>query len=153
MRLALLLADYATVAEGKLFISGGGWSNTGPGPVSGWMVSTLGVPYDRTNTQLRVTFRLVNQDGQPFTFLKDDQSVPVIVEADLEVGRPPGMRKGGEFLVPFVFPFGPLDLTPGQRFEWTVSVGDEKHDDWRLPFDVRPLPPGFVLPGAGITGF
>jgi len=28
----MMLADYAQIADGKLFISGGGWSICGPGP-------------------------------------------------------------------------------------------------------------------------
>src|SRR6267154_2812745 len=33
MRATMMLADYAQIADGKLFISGGGWSTCGPGPV------------------------------------------------------------------------------------------------------------------------
>ena len=31
MRVTMMLADHAQVADGKLFISGGGWSYSGPG--------------------------------------------------------------------------------------------------------------------------
>jgi hypothetical protein len=34
MRATMMLADYAQIADGKLFISGGGWSTCGPWQLS-----------------------------------------------------------------------------------------------------------------------
>ena len=46
VRAWMLLADYAVVADGKLYVSGGGWSVTSPGAPSA-IAMKLDVPWDR----------------------------------------------------------------------------------------------------------
>jgi len=68
VRATLLLADHAVVAEGKLYINGGGWSVTSPGAPSAIAVK-LDVPWDRTNQRLHLRLRLIGQDGEQVTVL------------------------------------------------------------------------------------
>jgi hypothetical protein len=35
---------------------------------------------------------------------------------------------------------GPLPLPPGGRYEWRLSINQESHEDWRLPFSTRSVP-------------
>ena len=65
MRVTLMLADSAQVADGKLFyILGGGWSITGP-PAPSAIALLVEVPWDQTNRRLEWRFELVDSDGYP----------------------------------------------------------------------------------------
>jgi hypothetical protein len=50
MKVTGILCDYAVVADGKLYISGGGWNVTGPEPSQSAIALLFEVPWDRTNT-------------------------------------------------------------------------------------------------------
>ena len=53
MKATLMLADYATVSDGKLSIVGGGWSVTGPEPVPFGIALLIQVPWDQANSGTR----------------------------------------------------------------------------------------------------
>lgn len=95
---SLMIANHAETREGLLYLSGGGWSDhwrgtaasnqPGQGPVShfGIAVSIL-VGWNETNRRHRVDIRVESEDGgDPLAK----------VEADLEMGRPPGAAVGGD---------------------------------------------------------
>ena len=65
MRATMMLADYAQIADGKLFISGGGWSTCGPGPTPCAVVAIFHVPWQETNEKVSFTLRLIDEDGRP----------------------------------------------------------------------------------------
>src|SRR6202012_4382160 len=52
MRVTMMLADHAQVADGKLFISGGGWSVCGPGPVACGVAVLFHIPWQHTNEKI-----------------------------------------------------------------------------------------------------
>jgi hypothetical protein len=143
VRATLLLADHAVVAEGKLYISGGGWSVTSPGAPSAIAVK-LDVPWDRTNQRLQLTLRLVGQDGEPVIVPGPDSPQPVEITAQAEVGRPAGLAHGADIDFPLAFQIGPLPLHPGQRYQWVLDIDGETRDDWRLAFSTRPTSAGPV---------
>ena len=141
MRATLLLADHAVVADGKLYINGGGWSvTTGGGPSA--IAVKLDVPWDRTNQRLQLRLRLVGQDGEPVTVEGPDGSQPVEISAEAEVGRPAGLAHGADIDFPLAFLIGPLPLQPGQRYQWVLYIDGETREDWRLTFSTRPAPSG-----------
>jgi hypothetical protein len=92
----LLLADHAEAVNGKLYVMGAGWTNVSrpPRPAPDAMpithfgvgVSVL-VPWTQTNNRHHLIVRIESEDGEP---------VLGRVEADLEVGRPPGLRHGSD---------------------------------------------------------
>ena len=141
MRVTLLLADYAVVADGKLFVSGGGWSVTTPGAPSA-IAMKLDVPWDRANSQLHLRLRLIGQDGEPVVFPGPEGPQPVEINGDVEVGRPPGVLPGADLDFPLVFQIGPLPLQPGQRYEWVLDIDGVTEADWHLTFSTRAAPPG-----------
>ena len=53
MRATMMLADYAQVADGKLFISGAGWSTCAPGPAPCSVAVIFHVPWPVSYTHLR----------------------------------------------------------------------------------------------------
>ena len=141
MRATLLLADHAVVADGKLYISGGGWSVTSPGAPSAIAVK-LDVPWDRANQQLHLRLRLIGQDGDPVLFAGPSGPQAVEITADAEIGRPEGLPLGADIDFPMAFQLGPLPIEPGQRYQWVLDIDGETHQDWHLTFTTRPAEPG-----------
>ncbi len=64
MRATMMLADYAQIADGKLFISGGGWSTCGPGPTPCAVVAIFHVPWQETDEKVSFALRLIDEDGR-----------------------------------------------------------------------------------------
>lgn len=133
----MLLCDHAVVAEGKLYINGGGWSITGPAPAPSALAIKVEVPWDRTNTPIPIVIRLIGEDGEPVLQDVDGSPVPVEVQAKFEVGRPPGLQPGSSIDLPIAINIPPLQLEPGRRFSWELSIDDEKREDWYLSFATR----------------
>jgi uncharacterized protein DUF6941 len=92
----VLLADHAEAVNGKLYVSGAGWTdyNRAPTPAGapappthfGIGVSTL-IPWTETNRRHHMVLRIESEDGDP---------VLGTVETDLEMGRPPGLPPGSD---------------------------------------------------------
>ena len=59
----MTLADHAQVADGKLFISGGGWSACGPGPAPCAVAVIFHVPWQETGERVSFTLRPVHEHG------------------------------------------------------------------------------------------
>ena len=141
MKVTLLLADHAEVAEGKLFINGGGWTVTGPDPIPFGIAMYIEVPWDRANTKHTFQLELVDADGQPVTVETDDGEQPITGSGEFEVTRPLGIKAGTPLPIPMALNFAPLPLPPGGRFEWRLSINGETDEDWRLSFSTRPRGP------------
>ncbi|HXG75169.1 MAG TPA: hypothetical protein VNJ53_01230 [Gaiellaceae bacterium] len=137
MKATILLADYAVVADGKLTIVGGGWSQTGPEPVPFGIALLIQVPWDQANTPHTFQVELVDADGAPVSFETDEgEEQPVAFGGDFEVGRPPGIKPGTPLDFPVAVNSTPLPLEPG-RYEWRLTIDGESRSDWTLPFTVR----------------
>jgi hypothetical protein len=138
MRVTMMLCDHAQVAEGKLYISGGGWSVTGPGPAPSAVALKIDVPWDRTNRRVSMLLRLLDEDGQPVTQEGRTGPEPVQFGGEFEVGRPPGLKAGAPIDVPLAMNVPPLQLAPGRRFTWELQLDGVTHPDWQLSFSTRP---------------
>jgi hypothetical protein len=144
-----MIANHAETREGLLYLSGGGWSDhwraavpanmPGQGPVSHFGIAvTILVGWTETNRHHRVEIRVENEDGgEPLAK----------VEADLEMGRPPGAALGGDqrammaLNVDTVFP-----AAGGYRIVAEMPAHDEAKS---VSFRVHDQPiPGQALPGA-----
>jgi Family of unknown function (DUF6941) len=139
MKVTMLLADYANVADGKLTVVGGGWSLTGPDPVPFGIAILVHVPWDQANQRHVLRLELLDADGAPVLVETDDGDEPVVFfdDVEFEVGRPAGLKPGTALEFPLAVNSAPLPLEPGQRYEWRLSLDGETDDDWRLPFTVR----------------
>lgn len=140
----MMLCDHAQVAGGKLFISGGGWSVTTTPTQNSAVALLIRVPWGEANRKIKFALQLFDTDGAPVT-QPGPSGAPVAVaaEGELEVGRPPGLAEGTSLDVPFALNIPPLLLQPNQRFVWVLKLGEESHEDWRLPFQTR---------GIGVSG-
>jgi hypothetical protein len=139
VKVTMLLADFAQVADGKLTVVGGGWSLTGPEQVPFGIALLIQVPWDRANQRHVMRLELVDADGQPVLVDTDeDGEQPIVFFDDLpfEVGRPPGLKPGTYLDFPVAVNSAPLALEPG-LYVWRLTIDDEADPDWRLPFTVR----------------
>lgn len=131
-----MLADSAQVQGGKLFILGAGWSQT-TSPMS--LPSAIGmiitVPWDNTNRNIEFALSLYDSDGQPVIVQTGpDTRAPLEIRSGFQVGRPPNVKQGTEFHVPFAVALSPIPLQPDSHYEWRLKIGDEENPDWRITF-------------------
>ncbi len=141
MKVTMLLADYAQVADGKLTVVGGGWSLTGPDPTPFGIAILVHVPWDQANRRHTLRLELVDADGQPVTAPATEEgeeaAVVFLDDIEFEVGRPAGIKPGTPLELPLAVNSGPLALEPGCRYEWRLSIDGAGDEDWRLAFTVR----------------
>jgi len=139
VKLTLLLADWAEVLNGKLYVMGGGWTETGPQPVPAALAAILEVPWDETNRKHTVKFQLTDGDEQPVSVAGPMGAQRVEVAAEFEIGRPPGSTPGTSFNVPMALNLGALPLSPGKVYVWRCSIDDKVNETW-VTFRTRTTP-------------
>lgn len=135
-----MLADHAQVAEGKLFISGGGWSACGPGACPCAVAVIFHVPWQETGQKIAFSLRLIDEDGRAVIQPGAQDGLPVQVNGHFDARRRPGMTLGAEMNVPMSFNIV-LHLPPGGRYSWVLDVDGHADDSWRLPFETRQAEP------------
>lgn len=129
----LILCDAAQAESGKVHMLGAGWSFT-TSPTAPHAVAVLmKVPWDRANERLALRLFLLDSDGNGVAFMgPDGPSRPIGTEAEVEVGRPPGIAPGSMLDASFAITMPSLPLRPG-RYEWRLSFADQ---DFAAPFTV-----------------
>lgn len=122
----LILADAAQAAEGKVSMLGAGWSVTSSPAAPSAVVGLIKVPWDRANEKLPMRVQLVDEDGHPIVLPGPSGALDQAVEfrAQLEVGRPPGIKHGTPIDSSFAINVPALPLTPG-RYTWRLQLGDD----------------------------
>ena len=94
----LILADAAQVADGKLYLLGGGWdrlvANALPVTQPAGIAVGILVPWSETNSGRTLTLTVEDEDGGPVL-------PPIAVR--VEVGRPAGLAAGAEQRVLLAF--------------------------------------------------
>jgi hypothetical protein len=138
MKVAMMLADAAQAAEGKLYVLGGGWSVTGPEPSPFAIAMLVEVPWDLCNAKHKLRLELIDSDGEPVVVPTAAGEEPLFVEADFEVGRPPGVKPGTPMTMPVPINMGPQPIPPGGRYEWRLTIDGQAEEGWTLPFSTRP---------------
>lgn len=149
IRATLMLADAAQAADGKLYILGGGWNIIGPDPSPSAIAMYLDVSWDLTNVRHLWRLDLVDSDGAPVMIPTPLGDQALVLRGEFEVGRPVGVTPGSGLGVPLAINLGPLPLTPGRRYEWRLTIGEQSDEDWRLPFSTRAAPAGEGSSPAG----
>lgn len=138
VRVTMLLADFATVSDGKLTIVGGGWSVVGPDPHPYAIAIKIEVPWDRAAASHAMRLELVDADGRPVDVPSDEGWQPLVIEGEFETGRPEGVKPGTPLDFMVAFSIGPHPLPPGGRFEWRLAIDGETQEDWHVAFTTRP---------------
>jgi hypothetical protein len=139
MRVTMLLADAAQVAEGKLNILGGGWDVCGPGPAPMAIAVILEVPPSEARRKHTWSIVLVDQNGEPALLPADGQKSTVVIHGEIQRIRD---RKSPPTDEPvslrFVINMAPLPLEPGSSYAWRLSIDNKTRKDWQIPFRTRP---------------
>lgn len=132
----VILCQSAAVdgSVGTVHMLGAGWSVTGT-PTSAQAVALLiKVPWDRANQQLHIKVELVTEDGELVELPGPAGTQAIVAEADLEVGRPPGVAAGTPLDSAMALNFMPMPLQPG-RYQWRVDIAGTQQVE---SFAVRP---------------
>ena len=134
----MLLCDSAQAVGGKLYILGGGWTMLAKVQPRARMslAVKLSVPWSRANERIHVEAVLITDQGAEVMVAEDQ---PIRAEADLELGRPAGLRAGTPLDATFVMDFDGLELDVG-GYVWELKVNDQPAA--RTPFLVVPPPAG-----------
>src|SRR3984957_8536546 len=110
MEVTMLLCDRAQVAEGKLYVLGGGWNLAQAGaPFPVEVAVMVAVPWTESNEKHQFKLTLVDEDAQP---IEMGEGNALDVTGEFEVGRPPGIKPGTALNQQMVFKFGMLMLPP-----------------------------------------
>ncbi len=130
-----MLADSAQVADGKLFILGGGWSFIGPGVAAMAVAAVVEVPWDEANSRHHFVLSLLDEDGMPYPVPQGDGTTTSInVDGEFEVGRPAGSVPGSPINFPMALNFGAIPLLADKRLVWSLAIGQQT---WDRAFTVR----------------
>jgi hypothetical protein len=140
MMATMLLADAAQAIDNKLYVLGGGWSVTGPDPTPSALALALKVPWDEANQRHALRIELLDSDGRPVRAAAEPDGPPVVIESQFEVGRPPGLRPGTPIDLAFAIGIGPMQLPPGGRYEWRLTIDGQSEAHWHAAFSTRPRP-------------
>ena len=132
-----MLADAAQVAEGKLYILGGGWNIISVGAPSAIAIR-VGVPAMTGVGHYRWKLVLNDEDGRAVTVPTAAQGfAPLELGGEFEIPHPPGVWAGPTLWQLMAINLGPLPLQEGQRYVWRLFVNDLTSEHWQLPFSVR----------------
>lgn len=133
-----MLVDAAQVANGKLYILGGGWARltATQTPVTRSFETAIRVvvPWTETNRPHSFELHLENEDGQAL--------LEHPVSAEIRVGRPATLKDGTDQVVPLALKLGPVTLEREGRY--ALILRQEGEETARTAFDLvinRAQPP------------
>ena len=130
----MLLCDAAQSVGGKLFVLGGGWSQTQVQegmPLNMALALKVSIPWDRSNERIPLRVALVTDQGNAVNI----GGMDVEAVTEMELGRPPGLARGTPLDANLALNFNGLQLPPG-GYAWLCEVdGSPKA---RTPFRVHP---------------
>jgi hypothetical protein len=136
VQVLMLLADSAQIADGKLYILGGGWSVTGPEPSPSAVAIKLNV--DRHEIDMVHHWELVLEDADGAPVLVGDDNQPLEIRGEFSVGEPIGVPDGTPVDFPIALGLPPIPLTPGSRFQWRLFIDGETYPGATVAFSTRP---------------
>lgn len=134
----MLLADSAQVADGKLYILGGGWSVTGPDPTPSAVAIKVMVDSHEFNIEHHWELFLEDADGQPVRFDTPEGPQAIEVRGDFSATAPDGVPVGTPVDVPIAVNFGPIPLGAASRYTWRLVIGGESLPGGFVSFTTRP---------------
>jgi hypothetical protein len=140
MNVTMLLADSAQVADGKLYILGGGWTLTGPQPTPAGIAIKLEVVAAEFDRNHHWELFLEDADGQLVMVDTPDGPQAIEVRGDFTATQPLDAMPGTPVVIPIAINFGPLPLSPGGRFTWRLVIDGESMEGSTVSFSTRPMP-------------
>lgn len=140
MNVTMLLADSAQVAEGKLYILGGGWSLSGPEPVPSAVAIKVEVDTHEFDRMHHWELFLEDADGRLVQFDSPEGPQTIEIRGDFSASAPEGVPVGTPVDVPIAVNLGPIPLQPDSRFTWRLVIDGESLTGATASFTTRPLP-------------
>jgi hypothetical protein len=138
VNVTMLLADSAQVADGKLYILGGGWSVVGPDPMPMAVAVKVSVDSHEFNISHHWELFLEDADGQQVGFETPDGPHFIEVRGDFSTTTPPDVPVGTPVEVPIAVNFGPIPLVGNSRYTWRVVIDGETLPGALVSFTTRP---------------
>jgi hypothetical protein len=138
MNVTMLIADSAQVADGKLYILGGGWSVTGPEPVPSAVAIKVAVDWHEFNSPHHWELILEDADGKLVQFETPEGTQTIEVRGDFSTRTPDDVPQGTPVDVPIAVNFGPIPLAPASRFTWRLVIDGESLPGASVSFTTRP---------------
>lgn len=137
MDVVLLLADSAQTDSngGKVHALGIGWDQTSSPTAPAAVIALVKVPWSETNQKHHLTLQLRDADGHPVQLQTPIGEQAIQLDAEFEVGRPPGIVSGTIQTVKIAPTIGPMPLPPG-RYEWHAEIDNSSQESWVAPFTV-----------------
>jgi hypothetical protein len=139
MNVTMLLADSAQIADGKLYILGGGWSVSGPDPVPSAIAIKVEVEPHEFDREHHWELFLEDADGHLVHFETPEGLQTIEVRNDFTITAPDGLPSGTPVDVPIAVNFPPLPLSPDSRFTWRLVIDGESLPGSTVSFSTRPL--------------
>lgn len=130
----MMLCDHAQVADGKLFINGGGWSITAAHAAPSAIAMLVMVPWNRAGSPLSMQVDLIDEDGHPVVQQAEGAVNPVSISVQIDVERPAAHPAGVPIDVPLALGIPPLHLSPYSRYSWRLSIDGATREEWALSF-------------------
>ena len=148
----MMLCDAAQVADGKLYILGGGWSVTGPDPAPSAIAIKIEVDWNEADAEHHWELFVVDADGKEVGVETPDGTLMIEIRGDFQVGRPDAVPAGSPIDLPLAINLGPLPLEPGNRYTWRLTIDGRTDEAWTLGFTTRPAvsTPGEPVEGAPV---
>lgn len=149
-----LLADSVAVAEGKVYVQGGGWNLINV-PAFPFHQDRIGlalivrVPYTATNQEHRFRLTLQDEDGEVVVLgdappgVETEDGKIRAVEGAFNIGRPPLLPPGDEQIVPLALNLnGTTFVRPGRYgFVFEIDGTEVNRLAFRVQQPVQPFQP------------
>jgi hypothetical protein len=136
VQVTLLLAESAQVADGKLYILGGGIALVPAVAAPLAIAAKIDVPWDQADQLHSWALELLDADGMPV--LAND--LPILVQGQFQVSRTEASPPGSPLPMPLAVNFSGLGLPPGERFAWRLVIDSDTDPDWQVAFQVAETP-------------
>jgi len=134
----MMVCDAAQAIGGKLYILGGAWERIvvpelpGRPPLPFFLAIGITVPWALANQRFVFCIDLLTEDGE---------RLEELVQAELEAGRPPGMRPGSVTRIPMVGPAQPEFPTAGRYvFQAVINGEPARHIGIDVVLSAPPVP-------------
>lgn len=135
----MLLADAAQVAEGKLYIMGGGWEVCGPEPTPMALAVKVEIPPSQARRKHTWSLVLVDASGEPVLLTADGEKSAVVIHGEFgRVEDPKSASAKGPVHLRFAINVAPLPLEPGSSYAWRLTIDNQTRRDWLASFRTRP---------------
>ena len=137
VKVTMMLADSAQVADGKLYILGGGWSLMGPEMVPSALVIKLDLDWHETDRTFHWEIFLEDADGGPVLFEGPEGLEAIEIRGELSAARPEGAMEGITVDVPMAINMSAMPLQPSARYSWKLLIDGAPIEGGVIGFSTR----------------